>query len=96
LGWLLRNSPISQGQIIFWFDDATTHLKSAQWSLCRIDPGAVQAMNAINVQTVTHAGLYERVFSGEFLDNLRTGVLLFDADFDDALCFDLESLKYFP
>jgi hypothetical protein len=53
-------------------------------------------MNAINAQTLTHAGLYERVFSGEFLDNLRTGVLLFDADFDDALCFDLESLKYFP
>ena len=37
-------------------------------------------MNAINAQTPTHAGLYERVFSGEFLDDLRTGVMLFDAD----------------
>ena len=37
-------------------------------------------MNAINAQTLTHAGLYGRVFSGEFLDGLRTGILLFDAD----------------
>jgi HD-GYP domain-containing protein (c-di-GMP phosphodiesterase class II) len=37
-------------------------------------------MNAINAQTLTHAGLYGRVFSGEFLDGLRTGVILFDAD----------------
>jgi len=37
-------------------------------------------MNAINALTLTHAGLYERVFSGDFLDGLRTGVMLFDAD----------------
>ena len=37
-------------------------------------------MNAINAQTLTHAGLYGQVFSGEFLDGLRTGILLFDAD----------------
>lgn len=37
-------------------------------------------MNAINAQTLIHAELYQRVLSGEFLDDLRTGVMLFDAD----------------
>lgn len=37
-------------------------------------------MNAINAIALAHAGLYESVLSVEFLDDLQTGILLFDAD----------------
>lgn len=37
-------------------------------------------MNVIRADSLAHAGLYESVLSEEFLDNLRTAVLLFDAD----------------
>jgi HD-GYP domain-containing protein (c-di-GMP phosphodiesterase class II) len=37
-------------------------------------------MNAINAGALAHAALYESVLSGEFLDDLRTGVILFNAD----------------
>lgn len=37
-------------------------------------------MNAVNAQLLSHVGLYDRVYSSEFLDNIRTGILIFDAD----------------
>ena len=37
-------------------------------------------MNAINASALAHAGLYEKVTSGKFLDDLRTAIILFDAD----------------
>ena len=37
-------------------------------------------MNEISAQGLIQAGLYRRVLSGEFLNRLRTGILMFDAD----------------
>lgn len=37
-------------------------------------------MNAISASALAHAALYERVTSGEFLDDLRTAILLFNVD----------------
>jgi len=37
-------------------------------------------VNEISAQGLIQAGLYRRVLSGEFLNRLRTGILMFDAD----------------